>query len=158
MNPRNIFAVMSDAAYSVQVRFLSEETPNAQRGKVYDYVTTIPGIKVGDYAIVQAPDFAAVQGQELKIPKTVLVVSVDKEVTFNPMDTKAYGWIVGVVDYTLYNEIQAAVEQAANDLRKAQRSKMREQFKQQFLTALASPVAPAPRPTMFSDMEDEQPF
>lgn len=43
MNPKNIHAIMSDTAYSVQVRFSNESTNGGLRGKVYDYVTGIPG-------------------------------------------------------------------------------------------------------------------
>lgn len=143
MNSKNIHALMSDSAYSVHVRFITDQG-GATRGKVYEYVTNIPGIKVGDYAVVMAPNFnnpmdADDEGSDRLLPKTVMVVAVDDGISFDPQETKTVNWLVQRVDFTAYAAAQSEVHAAAESLKKAQRARMREVFKQQMLQELAAP-------------------
>lgn len=93
---------------------------------------------MGDYAVVLAPNFDTNEvDAELVVPKVVKVVSVDADVTFDPQDQKAYGWLVQLLDFTHYEGILKQVQHAADQLKIAQRQRMRAVFKQQFLDTLS---------------------
>jgi hypothetical protein len=146
---KNIAAFLDKNAYTVSVSFKAGAGP-----KKYTYVCNIPGVKVGDWVVVDAPDFDN-QAAQLRqgytpmqniedymseqpmqmagIPQLVLVVGVDSDVNIQPNSDIAHGWVVSTLDLTSYRETLQRNSQINSLVADAYKASMRRSFADQIL-------------------------
>ena len=146
---KNIAAFLDTTAYTVHVVFSTSKAP-----KAYTYICNIPGVKAGDWVVVDAPDYdASIQAREAGIPhewtvpkapnamstvlrgipKLVLVVGVDPDVSIAPDSDKEYGWVIATLDMTAYRETLARNSQINGLVADAYKAAMRKSFAERIL-------------------------
>lgn len=152
---KNIAAFLDNNAYTVTVVFKAGNSGSVP--KKYVYVCNIPCVKVGDWIVVDAPDFEN-QVAQLRnglmptqniddymntqpmqmagIPKLVLVVGVDKDVNIQPNSDIAYGWVVSTLDLTSYRETLQRNSQITTLVADAYKASMRRSFADHILGCL----------------------
>ena len=131
---KNIAAFLDTTAYTVSVVFPKE---SGSANKSYTYICNIPGVEVGDWVIVDAPNFdgtAAYKTATLNgIPKLVLVTGVDDAVCIEPDATHQYGWVVSVLDTTEYAATTKRNSQITDLVADAYKAAMRKSFAERIL-------------------------
>lgn len=150
---KNIAAFLDTTAYTVSVVFSLNKN-----AKAYTYVCNIPGIRPGDWVVVDAPDFetsaagiqknsgvppefqapanpnVAIASSVFKgIPKLVLVVRTDPDVAIMPDADKEHGWVVATLDMTAYRETLARNSQINGLVADAYKVAMRKSFSERIL-------------------------
>lgn len=149
---KNIAAFLDTTAYTVHVVF--NKTP-----KTYTYICNIPSVRVGDWIIVDAPDFEdreATRNTGIPyefmmpvapnakpsvlrgIPKLVRVVQVDPDVAIAPDSDKEYGWVVAILDTTVYGETLARNNQINGLVAEAYKAAMRKSFSERILREISA--------------------
>ena len=116
---KNIAALLDTSAYTIKVMFKLDKQ---SRPTQYLYVCNIPDVKVGDWVVVDAPDYddyvgsmplrngGSIEGMmDLELatvftgmPKTVVVTAVHSEVEIEPDAPTKYKWVVAKVDTAAY--------------------------------------------------------
>lgn len=128
MNLNNAYAVLTDNAFTVQVKFFNS-TANTS-GRVYTYLCDIAEIAVGDDAVV------FVSSGDYEIPKVVKVVSVDRTIDVDLLGDIDYKWIVQRVDTTDYDRKLQEAQELQGKLAKLRRDAARNQLKSALVQAL----------------------
>lgn len=144
---KNIAAFLDKSAYTVNVAF-TQSGPNTPKGrKKYTYICNIPDVKVGDWIVVDAPDFDGDNQSAMPdinstvdsftlikgIPKMVLVTSVDQDVSIEPNSATTYGWVISKLDMTAYRETLQRNSQITSLVADAYKASMRRSFADQIL-------------------------
>ena len=149
---KNIAAFLDKSAYTVSVSFKA-----GAGSKKYTYICNIPGVKVGDWVVVDAPDFdnqiahlrhGIMPMQNIEdwmneqpmqlagIPKLVLVIGVDEDVNIQPNSDIAHGWVVAIIDLTAYRETLKRNSQITTLVADAYKASMRRSFAEQILGSM----------------------
>lgn len=149
---KNIAALLDTKAYTVGIRFTNK---SGNKSATYTYVCNIAGVKVGDWIVVDAPDFDNVRnvleeitGEDeqytnkafmLKgIPVCVQVSRVDPDVAIEADAPKAFGWVIAVVDFTDYQATLARNSQISGLVAEAYKKAMRKSFAERVLGDLGT--------------------
>lgn len=147
---KNIAALLDTSAYTVTVMFKqATNTPP----KECTYICNIPGVKPGDWVVVDAPDgddyMKAYGGGRqmvdiedaidtaavvfMGMPKTVIVTQVDTEVTIEPNSPTTFKWVVARVDLTAYKKTMQRNSQVTTLVADAYKKSMRKSFAERIL-------------------------
>ena len=129
MNLNNAYAVLTDNAFTVQVKFPGSSTA-VSASKPYTYLCDISEIVVGDDAVV------FVSSGDYEIPKVVKVVSVDRTIDVDLLGDIDYKWIVQRVDTTDYDRKLQEAQELQGKLAKLRRDAARNQLKSALVQAL----------------------
>ena len=141
---KNIAAFLDKNAYTVSVAFTPAHTKSRKK---YTYVCNIPDVQVGDWVVVDAPDFEGDNQLVMPeinvnvdsfmvikgIPKMVLVTAVDKDVSIEPNSDIAHGWVISKLDMTAYRETIKRNSQITTLVADAYKVSMRRSFADQIL-------------------------
>lgn len=149
---KNIAALLDTKAYTVGIRFRNN---SGKLSATYTYVCNIADVKVGDWIIVDAPDFDNVRnviGEIMDeeamasngswclkgIPVCVQVSRVDADVAIEADAPKAFGWVIAKVDFTEYQATLARNSQITGLVADAYKKAMRKSFAERILGDLGS--------------------
>lgn len=150
---KNIAALLDTKAYTVGIRFTNK---SGNKSATYTYVCNIAGVKVGDWIVVDAPDFDQVRNvlEEITmdeealasngswclkgIPVCVQVTRVDADVAIEADAAKAFGWVIAVVDFTAYQATLARNSQISGLVAEAYKKAMRKSFAERILGDLGT--------------------
>lgn len=135
---KNIFAMLRDGAYTVEVQFYIDGRSNNPYSldlgridpaqKVYTYVTDLPRDKV----VVGAKAIVAVS----RVPKIVRIVEVHDGLDIQPNEEIQYKWLLGIVDFSYADKLKADKEEVEKTLATSYRNNARNQFKQLLLSSM----------------------
>ena len=144
---KNIVALLDATAYTVKVYFKPQEYSSGKKGmqqSQYKYVSNIPGIKVGDWVVVDAPDYddygqaydnavtSDLDGLKIcpfqGVPKLVRVCAVDATCDIEPNADKKYKWIIAKLDLTSYMTTLQRNSQIAGMIAESYKVTMRRSF------------------------------
>lgn len=151
---KNIAALLDTSAYTIKVLF--KEAAKGSAATKYTYVCNIPGVKVGDWVIIDGPDYNnytqdynnlaamqsiddAINGGKLiftGVPKVVLVVEVDAEVDIEPNGDIKLKWVVAKLDTASYVETMRRNSQIGGLVADAYKKSMRRSFADRILADL----------------------
>jgi hypothetical protein len=156
---KNIAAFLDSTAYTISVSFTSVQPSGAKGKKKYTYICNLPGVKVGDWVVVDAPDFDGdaqipLRAGEMRMedldsifsgeptvlkgmPKLVLVTGVDKDVAIEPNAPTTYGWVISKLDMTAYQETLRRNNQVTGLVADAYKASMRKSFAERILGDMA---------------------
>ena len=156
---KNIAAFLDSTAYTISVSFNSVQPSGAKSKKRYTYICNIPDVKVGNWVVVDAPEFTGdahipLREGEMRmeyldsilscepamlrgVPKLVLVTGVDKDVAIEPNSTTTYGWVISKLDMTAYQETLRRNNQVNSLVSDAYKASMRKSFAERILGDMA---------------------
>lgn len=104
----------------------SERLQAAMQLKKYTYLSTIPGIKSGDWVLVEVAG----------VVKVALVHFVDDTINIEPCSNVTYKYIIGKVDLAPYHALTEQNTKITELLRNSYQASLREGFRQTLLNGL----------------------
>lgn len=148
---KNIAALLDASAFTIKVMFKENASV---KPKEYIYICNIPDVKVGDWVIVDAPDYDGYVGSNTTmnsiddvingkisvfsgVPKTVIVTQVDSEVAIEADSASRYKWVVARLDTTLYAATLQRNAEITKLVSDAYKVAMRKSFAERILGDLA---------------------
>lgn len=130
---RNIAALLREDAYTIRVTFNTARRDQTylkahpdESVKSYNYVTTIPGLKIGDFVVVEAA------GQY----KVAIVEFVDNSVEIPPQYEHELRWVIAKVDFSPFEALMAENAKIESLVQEAYKANLRRSFKQQILSGV----------------------
>lgn len=145
----NLAALLDETAYTVDVMYQSNN--GAAAAKPYTFVTNIPGIRRGDFLLVEGnspiiaiyrndmPTVAELEQEAedsapftMSLPNLVRCTAVHEGVCIEPGSSIRYKWIVAKLDFSYYQELiernRTLTATVAESYKRAARKGVREQL------------------------------
>lgn len=148
---KNIAAFLDPTAFTISVMFKASESKAARE---YTYLCNLPGVKAGDWVVVDAPDFdgagpyadssrmTMVDIEQVigngtlafsGVPKVVIVTKVDDTVNIEPNAPKQYKWVVAKLELAAYYATLKRNAKITETVSESYRKSMRRSFSERVL-------------------------
>jgi len=156
---KNLAAFLDQSAYTVEVEYTKQD--GSTNGKSYKFVTNIPGIRKGDFVVVNSRIDTGISYQILDTRMSVItvggslegaleedvfsgivihgsldvvrVVRANKDVAIEPNDPKEYSWIIQKVDFDSFVQTINRNKQIVNTAQSAYKRNLRRSFAERIL-------------------------